>query len=425
MLYIFSALKTVIISIRFNEVNQIMISTQIAVVGGSLAGSFSAFLLAKQGHKVTLITTGSPHNSKACGEGLSIIGHKQLKSAGLWNGTLESSAMPFFGYYIKFPDNKTANLESNTATGYTISRKIIDQHVMDAAIREPNVSLINEKAISCRNYGDHWEIICENSTIKANYLIVGSGRVGRTLVETIDTSQNSKINQRYGFTVRARGKWSLDTPKQVIIENHKDRQLLLTPLAHDHVNISLLINRKDDISRKRTKSEMIKETLGFAERCGFTNHILIEYKGATQISSSHAANPIAGAYLVGDTAEVFDPIGGMGMSHALISASLAAQSINRSIKNPISALSIWKRFRVRHQVYATFFRFYTSLSYSLNVRSNKVISTAVRLFPGLSIVVFQKLASWLPIAGMAKSSQSRFALCGVKFNKTIECRITK
>ena len=53
--------------------------------------------------------------------------------------------------------------------------------------------------------------------------------------------------------------------------------------------------------------------------------------GSCVLGSNYAGAHYRGAFVVGDACEIFDPVGGMGMTHAILSGRLAAQSVARAV----------------------------------------------------------------------------------------------
>ena len=180
-------------------------------------------------------------------------------------------------------------------------------------------------------------------------------------------------------------------------------QLLLTPLAGNRVNICIMVNNELRNHPGVSKSNLIENAVSFALRSGFQAEIVEDSRGISSIVSSEAFNPSLGVYLVGDSAEIFDPIGGMGMSHALVSASLAAESVNHAICNPKRSFKNWQKYLKHRRRYALIFSLYTKLSYTLNVRRAKVVKTLVRYFPSATEKIFRSLTNFSPVVGLARS----------------------
>ena len=120
-----------------------MAQCDVAVVGGSLAGSFLAHLLGSEGFKVKLFEPVEFPRRKPCGEGLSVLALPYLRAAGLWSPELQQAAMPFYGYDIWLKKGRRCRLKGNGETPelYSIPRSILDDSVQKAALANKNVEL--------------------------------------------------------------------------------------------------------------------------------------------------------------------------------------------------------------------------------------------------------------------------------------------
>ena len=131
-------------------------SAEIVVVGGSVSGSFLAYLLGRTGKRVVVCEQAGFPRKKACGEGLSSIGHKYLVQAGLWSGALDSAATPFYGYNIishAFGKLSLGSSKGPNPIGYSISRDFIDDFLLRTASELPDVELISQKVVEIMRDG--------------------------------------------------------------------------------------------------------------------------------------------------------------------------------------------------------------------------------------------------------------------------------
>jgi 2-polyprenyl-6-methoxyphenol hydroxylase-like FAD-dependent oxidoreductase len=364
----------------------------VAIIGASLAGSFSAYLLGKIGYKVILIDPFARNKTKACGEGLSVIGQKYLERTGLWSGSMRKTSHSFFGYDIFFKDGKKASLQSGRPLGHALRRKDIQNKVFLAACNCPNVTYLQEKAFNNkRTKNGNWQIGTKlYGILTSSHLIVASGNggeIGKT--------------KRYGITYRVKGLWLCQAATRVSIKQNNGYQIILTPLTENCTNICVLIDSEKAEPENMNKNELKKAAVNFSMQCGFSALDFEEIVGASSLASCKRQEIIKGAYFVGDAIEIFDPIGGMGMSHALFSASIASKSIARSIAEVSSGDKYWRKYLKQRNRWSVILRIKTRLAYILNAGNSKILKRVVMWFPRISMFIFGALEEFFPVLGLA------------------------
>jgi flavin-dependent dehydrogenase len=115
-----------------------------------------------------------------------------------------------------------------------------------------------------------------------------------------------------------------------------------------------------------------------------------ETLGAPAIHSLQVSAGNSQLYLIGDTIERFDAIGGLGMTHAVFSAGLAAKSIITE-NGPAS-------YYRQRSAGARTLRALTALSYGLNVAGSFWQRSLVSSFPGMSYSVMEAIKRTFPEA---------------------------
>jgi 2-polyprenyl-6-methoxyphenol hydroxylase-like FAD-dependent oxidoreductase len=172
----------------------------------------------------------------------------------------------------------------------------------------------------CR--GDGAAIACSDTIVEPSIVVLAHGRPESILggqYSSVIVSTRAKKSTRYGFVFWVQGVWDAEAPAHILIKQFSEFQVILTPLANGQLNISVMVNA--DASVK--KSAIRASAFSFAEASGFTISGIVDQCGAAQISSYQAGSSSRkDVFMIGDAAERFDPIGGMGMTHSLLSASL-------------------------------------------------------------------------------------------------------
>lgn len=378
-----------------------MTALDVLIIGGSISGSFTAYLLGKRGCNVTILEQHCGPKPKPCGEGLSILGKRYLETSGLWQNSIAAYARPFYGFGISFDGSKPLPLFSHAPIGYAIERKIIDRAVWNAALSIPTVSVVRGKAMTVTRSVDHWKVTTRAGDFYSKHVVLACGASGRRLIAEKPSPSDRIAALRYGIVIRARGVWRDRAPEHIMIENSRSSQLIITPLSNDRVNISILVTKTRGANATNSKRNLSTAALDFATRMGMRD-IVIEESCATSLVGSSVAGEIENdLYLTGDTAEVMDPIGGMGMSHALISASLTASSIIRSLKQPRRRAINLKRYNLQRKSCTMLLRFATGFSYRLNVRRNTLLRRVALLSPTLYTRGLSVIENLVPVVGLA------------------------
>lgn len=355
---------------------------QVAVIGASLSGATAARLLGEAGCSVALIEPEIFPRRKCCGEGLSELGLACLRDLGLWTEELQESAYPFYGYDICFLDGQHLDLTASDSRpqGYGISRTLLDTTVFRAAIDKPSVRWFHNRVQTLLKIPEGWSIVLNSGkSIQAEILIAACGAGVQKLFPDARV-QNSKIT-RHGVSFWCRGTWAEKDPTRVYIHHRPEGQYIITPLGLHCINFSVLLNRSSVIPNK---TEIIETACNIANEKGFIISDVTDTRGAPEIHSASIDETAATAYLLGDAVERFDPIGGMGMAHALYSAVLAAQGVIATIQSGDGKKYLLEYRRNRKRIARTF-RILTSLSFSLNVYQHRWLKKGLTFCPGLAI----------------------------------------
>ena len=356
---------------------------EIAVIGASVAGSVFTNLAARSGARVALIDPRDFSKKKACGEGLSIVGQQYLEMAGLWGKDVATSARPFFGYSILRPGRKPFNLRKasgSTPQGFGVPRHILDRSIYDKAGALPNVKAIKERVSGLSRASSGWEIKLSTGTIiEADLLVCACSNALTQL--GLASPDNRVAERRVGCSFWFQGSWKDSVPDLVIVKSDGALDLVITPLSESEINLSIMA--QGDLRLTAEKFSSIAEQ--FALEAGFKFTHRSEAYGAAEVNSLKRDNESHGCYFIGDAAERFDPIGGMGMSHAIVTGSLAAESVSSIIRKKSSkALAIFDYNRSR-EYSAKVFRILTKLSIGLNSRGNYLPYLFARYLPTLTI----------------------------------------
>ncbi len=304
----------------------------VIVVGASLSGASAAIRLAHSGLKVALVDKASFPRRKPCGEGFSSFGLFKLEELGLKERILEIPHLEYSGYRITRGSSHSV-IKSPWDGSITIQRSLLDAEIVRAAIEQPCItSFLNCRVTDIEEHA----VLLGSTRLSAKTIIVASGS-GSKLLKKIPLKETRTGAPRSGITATFKGEF-LVTPRYINIILKKGIEIYCTPLAGGRLNVSILkdaaspLNLRDCILSNETIHDAFTE-------CAFRGEIELPPEGRTEIGNVRRVSATPSIFLVGDAKEEFDPIGGMGMSHAISSGIQAADIIVRRAEVPGSSLT--------------------------------------------------------------------------------------
>lgn len=292
----------------------------VIIVGASLAGSSAAIELGKYGLKVALIDKAAFPRRKPCGEGLSCFGLSQLEKLGLKETVLNLPHNTYDGYKIKA--GKLSKLIPNPwRAGITIQRSILDNAVLKKALQFPSVEAHLSTNVTALTDG---EVQCGVRRLSARKIILASG-TNTALLKNLRCRVFRSGPSRSAITATYKGAYINDNNWISIIVK-KDYEICCTPLADGFLNVAILTRTSKPLNLRSLYSSksLLKEIF---EECSFSGELALPPQGRSNIGNIRRCIDSESIILAGDVKEEFDPIGGMGMSHALSSGIEAAQLI--------------------------------------------------------------------------------------------------
>lgn len=346
------------------------------IVGSSLAGSSLALRLGNSGERVALIDKQQFPRSKACGEGLSRYGVELLAELGVDITQLPYVPLKRFrlisrsksvvimqgrasGGGCEAPVGKDAS-----SVGVGVSRTSLDDLVLSNAADCPFV----------RNYpGCRVVFFNSNGSYCAVELDDGQIVYGQRLVLAVGgrspllkMTKVRGVQKRFGYSFHLEADRDLALA-EVQIHLNSGFEVYLTPVDKRRVNVALLSSGKRfrEIISPRCISEIV---------------VRLEHDLCCKLTLSgdvHATGPFGNVqrrslypnvYLVGDAVEQFDPVGGMGMTHALISSKVLAEEIVSGKQLALAEATIQRRYARRRWNRTKLLRGFTRLSYLALVR---------------------------------------------------------
>jgi 2-polyprenyl-6-methoxyphenol hydroxylase-like FAD-dependent oxidoreductase len=342
---------------------------EVAIVGGSLAGSSLAFALGEMGHTVALFEAAQMPRKKSCGEGLSQRAVDELNMLGLTEAFHALPKLPFFGF--EFIGDKPSKFDKRSGeeklpVGFGIERALLDMSIFSKAAAQGSVLahkacrvLQVDRLGLCEGFQLHTEV----GGFSSRFLVLADGANSK-IADALGLSE-SRISAefRHGFTCHLSGTKAKDFPK-VQIALHGHRQMLLTPLPEGKTNLTILF----DPQKKETKDRPIRDkpdahiddALDIFELNGEIERSSI--LGVSQIGRFRRPAYSKGIFCIGDSYQQLDPLGGMGMTQALASARITAGTLHELLHLAPNAERTISRHKKRIALSALPLRGFTALS---------------------------------------------------------------
>lgn len=307
----------------------------VAVVGASLAGASLAIRLGQAGIRCLLVDKASFPRRKACGEGLSSTGLDLLAELGVRDRVLAGPHHQFSGYTIHSASQQLeipfTKAFSGVSSGIGIQRMLLDNLLIERARELPSVTTVLGTAVkTIVDDGNLWNLRVGPSSYAARYLVLADGP-NSALASRLGVPVKRRSAGRYGYSMILQGKYTAPLAHVVIalqVDEKKEAELICTPISENRLNVCVLGSKRAiALAAKDQLSVGISEEI--LRVTGFSGEMVDRPLGLGPLGHMSREAFFGRALLVGDCCETFDPIGGMGMTHALASAKLAAESLLR------------------------------------------------------------------------------------------------
>lgn len=301
----------------------------VVIVGASLGGCLAAHELARAGVPVVLLEKAIFPRRKACGEGLSARGVAALEAVGfsVRNRCLRWAEL--HGYRLVHRDRESILGCDEPILG--IRRSLLDAALVEHVTRSPLVSLREGAAVKAvEREGDCFRILAGTDVLRSRSLIVADGAASATAARL-----GCRAARSAGRRVGASSAWRVvagELQQRVQVFLFSQGEVYVTPTGEGSVNVSLLGDPQfvAALSSVEALSSWLSRQ---REMLGAAFEIESPALGSGPLNSFRRGAVVSGALLVGDACETFDPIGGMGMSHAVESGRLAAAALTRGLES--------------------------------------------------------------------------------------------
>jgi flavin-dependent dehydrogenase len=285
-----------------------MVTPDVVVVGGSVAGSIAALELGRRGARVALLERARHPRPKACGEGLLPHGVAALAELGL-----VFPGQPVRGLRYVSPAGASAEADFPAGPAMVVRRDRFDSFLFDAAARTPNVTACPGTPYDPARWKARWVIGADG----LNSLFHGRG----------DFRSSRPRCERVGLSTHVRG---LDVdPERVEVIFHASGEVYLAPTGDGEALVACLYRRAalpaalSNEARVLATLRSLDVLRGRCHALSFTTPVL----GVGSLGLTVSPVTSGRTLLVGDASGAPDPVVGEGMSLAILSARAAAAAI--------------------------------------------------------------------------------------------------
>jgi geranylgeranyl reductase family protein len=306
----------------------------VAIIGSGPAGASAAFELAKSGISTVIIEKEILPRYKTCGGGLVFRGRKNMTFD--ISSVVEREFFAVDTYFsntsMKFTSNRDQPIVS------MIMRDSFDNLIVEKA-KEKGVVLLQNHKVTAISFDDIQTIHTSEGDVKAKFIIAGDGALSpiakmagwqetRTIIPALeyevevspeDFERLSK-DVRFDVDVVPYG-YGWCFPKK----------------NHLSIGVGVFVKSKQKIDLKKKYTDYLK-LLGI-------NEIISQEEHGFVIPVSPRTDTFVrkNVFLIGDAAGVADPVVAEGISNAILSGVLAAQSIAESNLEPVLAAQLYQQ----------------------------------------------------------------------------------
>lgn len=296
----------------------------IVIIGAGLAGLTSAILLARKGREVTLIEKKQFPFHRVCGEYISNETRPFLEQENLLpTGFNLPNIMQF-----EFSDSKGKGFQIPLDLGgFGISRYLLDKHLWDIAKKE---------GVICNDHTDVFDLefednqfqltLSDNSTLYAKHVLGAFGKKSK-----LDNALNRpflKADAPYiGVKYHIKTDFPVDT---VALHNFEGGYCGVSAIEEGKTNLCYLALRKDLKAFGKIKD--MEEALLFQnphlKKLFLQSEFLFDQPEVINAFTFARKKPVENHVLmIGDAAGLITPLCGNGMSIAIRSGKMAAESL--------------------------------------------------------------------------------------------------
>lgn len=297
----------------------------IVIVGGGPAGAYCAFELARRGLDPIIFDHSYPRE-KPCGGGISPYVIKkfpfleQFRSRGFT-----------FGNFRILSCIGTEVMTKGLEDGFCISRRILDQGILDMAI-ESGARFIKEKVLLVQKKGNIWKVLTNNRVLSTKLLVGADGVNSAVRRKILNPISVENLGLTFGYIAN-----SLEEENGVIKFLGEIPGYIWVFPGKNYTNIGIVSELRNGNMLKRLLDTFINSRYPDLKIISKYSALIPSVSNPDFFSLSCSGE---NWILVGDAAGHADPISGGGIIYALWGGMIAAEAIMRN--DPKSFDLMWR-----------------------------------------------------------------------------------
>jgi geranylgeranyl reductase family protein len=333
----------------------------VIVVGGGPAGASTAFALAKAGVNVLVVDRERFPRDKACAEYLSPQASRVLSDMGVLGEVEARGPSHLAGMIVRAPSGRQLRGDFVAGHGFrgfrdrglAVRRRVLDSLLLDAARRAGArvVEQLRVTDVQRDNRGRVRGVVASDGTRTRGLiapLVIGADGLRSIVGRRLGLIRSGRFPRRVALVSHWRGIADVGDYGEMHVE--RDGYVGLAPVDDGLINVAIVIpaSRASGIGVDRA---------GYASSwLARRPHLAKRFARAERASPVVATGPFnvrarrpwaAGALLVGDAADFFDPFTGEGIYAALRGGELATAAALRTLEHPSTDGALREYERVR------------------------------------------------------------------------------
>lgn len=363
-------------------------SSQIAIVGGGLAGLTAAIDLSQRGYGVVVFEKNEYPKHKVCGEFISNEVLPYFKTLGVDIESLQPTKISKTTLSISSGKQISGNLPLG---GFGISRFQLDYYLAEKA-KELGCQIIQENVLKITFKEDEFTIQTEKNQVYNAKIVLGA--FGKR--SSLDKEFNREFITKKSPWLAVKSHYKGNFPEDLVtLHNFEGGYCGVSKVEENRINICYLVKYKVFKKHKNisafqenvmSQNPHLKSIFNEMEPL-FENPLTI-----SQISFEEKKQVENHLLMLGDSAGLIHPLCGNGMAMAIHSAKIASESVDLFLKGQLSRYQMEINYQKQwNQVFHNRLQIGKQLSkLLLNPLLSQLLLNILLIFPNLLPMIIKK-----------------------------------